>query len=208
METVSVKVGFFHARQDSRCAELMVASVRRHMPGAEIVQWTDDGTPEVAGVDRCERKPWDGTSPMLNKMARLASAGEVLALDTDVIVAGDLRPVFGLPFDVALTWRDGPILDPAGNDLTKIMPFNCGVMWSRSAEYWETCLRWCDINDVSGWYEDQLAVAHVRGFDVLKLHCDNFNYTPLSPDEDVSRRLAIHYKGKRKSWMIDKWGKA
>ena len=204
-----MKVGFFHARQDSRCAELMVASVRRHMQGAEIVQWTDEGTPAVAGVDRCERKAWDGQLPMHHKMMRLAEAdGDVLALDTDVIVNADLRPVFNFRFDVALTWRDGPIYDPNGNDLTKMMPFNCGVMWSRSPEYWATCLRWCEINDLADWYVDQLAVAHVRGFDVLKLHCDNFNYTPLSPDEDVSRRLAIHYKGKRKSWMIDKWGKA
>jgi hypothetical protein len=196
-------VGFLHARQDPVYARLMVASVRRHMPDATIVQWTDYDTPEVEGVDRCERKHWDGRFPMLLKMGFLANTeGDVLALDTDVLVKADLRPVFGFPFDVALTWRDGPIRDPEGNDITKVMPVNCGVMWSRSRTYWQACLRWCDINDVRDWYADQLAVANVRGFDVLRLHCDNFNYTPLRADEDVSSRLAVHYKGKRKEWML------
>lgn len=180
----------------------MVASVRRQMPGSTIVQWTDEQTLEVAGIDRCERKAWDGQAPMHHKMMRLATTeGEILALDTDVLVNADLRPVFSFPFDVALTWREGPIFDPQGNDLTKIMPFNCGVMWSRSRQYWATCLRWCEINELKDWYSDQLAVANIRGFNVLKLHCDNFNYTPKSADEDTSGRWAVHYKGNRKDWM-------
>jgi hypothetical protein len=81
------------------------------------------------------------------------------------------------------------------------MPINCGVMFSRSPAFWHACLEWCSGKDV-GWYADQLAVAAVwKRFNVLRLHCDNFNYTPRSRDEDVSSRYAVHYKGKRKEWM-------
>jgi len=201
-----MKVLFLHARQHDTCAKLMLASVRRHMD-AECIQLSDEDTP---AIDGCEiaRKPW-GDNPMIFKMQHLAEIeGDCLVLDTDVIVQADLSPVFALPFDVALTWRDGPIYDPTGRvDVTKTMPYNCGVMWSRTPQFWRDCLAWCKDKPV-GWYADQLAVAAVsKQYDTLRLHCDNFNYTPLSPSEDVSRRLAIHYKGNRKEWMFNKWGK-
>jgi hypothetical protein len=195
-------VGFLHARQDPKYAKKMIESVKKVLPYVDIVQWTDEDTPQIEGC-RIVRRSWDRRNPMIFKMNFLAEQDEnVLVLDTDVILKADVSSVFALPFDVALTWRDGPIRDPEGNDLTKIMPFNCGVMFSRSSRYWQACLEWCAIHSVDSWYADQLAVANVKGFDVLKLHCDNFNYTPRSQDEDVSGRLAIHYKGKRKEWML------
>lgn len=196
-----MKVAFLHARQDPKFAHFMLASVRRHMPAAELVHLTDEETP---GIDGCRvvRGRWCG-NPMLLKMRHLSDlTGDVLALDTDVIVQADLSPVFYFPFDVALTWRDGPIWDQKGNDLTKIMPINCGVMFSRNPAYWAACLAWCARHDIQDWYADQLAVANVRGFDVLRLHCDNFNHTPLQKADDVSGKYAVHYKGKRKEWML------
>jgi hypothetical protein len=195
-----VIVAFLHARQDPKYAEMMVASVRKHM-ACDIYQLTDIGTEQIAGCT-VVRKSWDGDNPMIFKMLHLADLyGDVLALDTDVIVQADLSPVFGLPFDVALTRRDGPIYDPSGKDVTKAMPYNCGVMFSRLPAFWVRCLAWCEGKRV-GWYADQLAAAEVgKTANVLTLHCDNFNYTPGSAEEDVSSRLAVHYKGQRKAWM-------
>lgn len=195
-------VAFLHAKQDPKYSEAMVRSVRANMD-AHVVQWTDEETPGVEGVDDVKRRPWRHGNPMIYKMEFLREQdSEALILDTDVIVQKDVGSVFSLPFDVALTWRDGPIYDPEGKDLTKIMPINCGVMFHRNPEFWEACLKWCEDKPV-GWYADQLAVAGVwKWFDVLRLHCDNFNYTPKSCDEDVSSRLIVHYKGKRKDWML------
>ena len=193
-------IAFLHARQDPACANKMLAAVHRHMPFARLMQLTDDETPQLPGCTAVRRK-WN-QNPMLFKMDHLASlGGEVLVLDTDVIVQADLSPIFSLPFDLALTWRDGPIFDSSGQDVTIRMPINCGVMWSRKIAFWQDCLDWCEGKKV-GWYADQLAVAAVAPkWDVLRLHADNFNYTPGSDDENVSRRLAVHYKGHRKAWM-------
>lgn len=196
-----MKVAFLHAGQDPKYALKMVASVRRHMD-CEILQLTDGSTQAIEGCVTV-RMPWTDGNPTLFKMRHLAEiSGDVLILDTDVIVQADLSPVFKLPFDVALTWRPGPIWDrELGVDVTKAMPYNCGVMFSRRQQFWHECLDWCDGKEL-GWYADQLAVANVSPYwNTLKLHTDNFNYTPSRQDEDVSRRLVVHYKGARKDWM-------
>ena len=195
-------VAFFHAGQADTYARMAVASVKATMD-CQIVHLTDETTP---GLDGCEviRLPWDGKDPMVFRALHLSRLdGEVLSLDTDIIVQRDLSGVFAWPFDVALTKRDGPIRTPDGFDITKVMPFNGGVVFSRSRQFWREVHQWCENNKAEcGWFVDQMALAGVsRGFDVLTLHCDNFNYTPKSADEDVSRRFAVHYKGHRKDWM-------
>lgn len=198
-----MRVAFLHARQEPTYAAIMVASVQKHMPGVEILQLTDLETPVIDGCEAV-RLPWDGKEPMYFKMQHLARLdGDVLALDTDIIVQADLSPVFALPFEVAFTWRDGPIRGPNGEDITKMMPINCGVMFYRNPTFWTACTDWCRKYQVEHWCADQLAVAHNAIFyDVLRLHCENFNYTPNTRDEDVSKRLVVHYKGDRKRWML------
>jgi hypothetical protein len=83
------------------------------------------------------------------------------------------------------------------------MPINCGVMFTRNPAFWAACLEWCAQHEVTDWYADQLSVAAVhKRWNTLRLHTDNFNYTPLKRHEDVSRRLIVHYKGDRKEWMV------
>lgn len=198
-----MKVAFLHAQQDPKYAQAMVASVKRHMPKAELLQLTDEWTPEIEGC-KAIRRHWDGNDAMIFKMTHLSKLdGEVLALDTDVIVQADVSGLFSMPFDVALTWRDGPIRGPKGEDITKLMPINCGVMFCRNPEFWRACIDFCMVHEIEHWCADQLTVPHVcRGFNTLRLHCDNFNYTPESATEDVSHRLIVHYKGDRKEWML------
>ena len=195
-------VAFLHARQSPRFAELMLQSVRRHMPGVECLQLTDMDTPAIPGCS-VKRLEWDD-AVMIWRMKHLSELDEeVLCLDTDVMVQADLSTVFKFPFDVALTWRDGPIYDGNGTDITKVMPVNCGVMFSRSQFFWRECIDLCKSYDFSGWVADQMAVPAVsKHFNTLRLHCDNFNYTPRH-GEDVSKRLALHFKGQRKEMMLE-----
>ena len=201
-----MKVAFLHARQDPKYANLMLESVRKWMPNVDCLQLTDNDTPALNGCIVI-RRDWVHDNPMIFKMSHLNQlTGDILVLDTDVIVQKCMRDVFKFDFDMALTWRDGPIYDPDGLDLTKIMPYNCGVMFQRSPEFWTECLRWCRGRKV-GWYADQLAVAAIAPhFDILKLHCDNFNYTPKSADEDLSTRHAVHYKGTKRHLMDKRFG--
>lgn len=47
------------------------------------------------------------------------------------------------------------------------------------------------------------AVASVPGYgiNVAKLPCEIFNYTPQAEDEDITQKVALHFKGARRSLM-------
>jgi hypothetical protein len=109
----------------------MVASVRRVVPAARIVQLTDEHTAVIRGVDDMVRMPYtDGAHLMsfrLMQFARLEPC-DAIFLDTDVIVQRDLTPLYERAFDVALTRRGNIGVDPQGVDVAAVMPYNTGVM--------------------------------------------------------------------------------
>src|SRR5688572_17696539 len=123
----ALSVCFLHVGADQAIPSLMVASVKTAMPGAEIVQMTDQATPAVPGVGSMIRQEWDGKKLMVFRLAHLAAfeRGPCVILDTDVIVQRSLAPVFERSFDVALTVRHEAVktLDKTKN-LTPQMPYN------------------------------------------------------------------------------------
>jgi hypothetical protein len=203
-------VAFVHVGEDTSLARIMVASVRRAMPGARLVHLTDESTAGMAGVDEVVRHPYDGTyilSFRLKHLAELAPCDAVF-LDTDVIVQQDLGPVFDMAFDVALTRRENIGTDPNGIDIAAVMPYNAGVMLSRPAgwAFWDNVWRQCQSypDEIRRWWGEQYAlrdIATVAPLRLLELPCDRYNYTPATESEDVSSRAVVHYKGKRKAWM-------
>lgn len=199
-------VGFLHVGDDIRLPAKMIANVRRYMPKADVVHMTDEKTPSLG----CERRelPYDGKL-MTYRLDHLAALpdGELLVLDTDVMVQTDLGEVFAAPFDVALTKREGRIMY-GGKDIVASMPYNTGVMFTRKQAFWRECAELCHQmpEDLQRWWGDQLAVksvADARRYKVIELPCERFNYTPRTQDEDVSDKFAVHYKGQRKDWMLN-----
>ena len=198
-------VAFMSVDESPKYANVMVSALNNAMPGVEIVQLTDMNTPAVDGTTpiRSDRKFDNLTIFRMDHLSRLD--GDVLCIDTDVIVQKDMSPVFAFDFDVALTWRSELIHDPNGVNITILMPFNTGVIFSRNPFFWEEAVRFVIDKDI-GWYSDQIAVASLSNhFNVLKLHCDNFNYTPKNEDDNLSARYAVHYKGKARKFMNIKY---
>ena len=193
---------FRYTKNDHRFVHVMLDSVRRTMPNTDIVHLTDEKTESIDGTITVRRQ-FNHDNPTLFRMECLAELeGELIVLDTDLIVQKDIRPVFTFDFDVALTWRSDKIIDINGVNITALMPYNTGVMFLRNQKFMRECVEFCDGKDF-GWYTDQGAVAEVsKRFNVLKLHCDNFNYTPEKKSEDVSSKYVVHYKGIRKNIIL------
>lgn len=190
-----MRVAFLSVGESPRYAKAMIRSVKRHID-AEVLHLTDDETPPIDGTTTVRMSNTD-TDLTVFRMRHLSMLdGDILCLDSDVLVMRDPSAVFGLQFDVGLTYRDGPVLDPNGVDITKHMPINTGVLFCRNPEFWEACLRKLPDKPL-GFYIDQFIVAAVAKsgrFDVLKLHCDNFNHKPL-PGQDLSTKHIVHFKG-------------
>ena len=186
-------------------AKLMLASVRKFMPDWHIIQFSDVDTHLIEGAD--ERRTLDLLTPRVKTrfacLASLSPTDRVICLDTDVLLKSDIGFIFERsPFDVALTYRDHDVWDPNGINVARVMPYNTGVMFSRSSTFWRECLD--QYPDTDAWYADQLAVKSVADsgrYKVMRLPATKFNFTPASEDA-TDDAFVYHYKGPdKKVWM-------
>ena len=184
----------------------MVKSVRRFYD-CPIVQMSDSKTPEIEGVDEVRRIPFK-LPLMLYRLKHLYSFPheEMLILDTDVIAKRRMPDIWGIDFDIGLTRREqGKLYEGDGADIGEDMPYNTGVMFSRSQQFWEDCFNWLvPRKELHQWYGDQRAVAEVvkRGnYTFAEFKCSDFNWAP-SHAGDTSDAFFWHYKGAvRKKWI-------
>ncbi len=191
-------------------ARKMVASVRKACSDPHIIQMTDMETPGVDGVDEMRRLDIRTPYLMIYKLRHLTRLdGEALVLDTDIIVLKDPAKVFTLPFDMAFTKRDKKIISSStGYKLEDPdMPYNVGVVFSRSQQFWEDALTVCERLDDrhKAWFGDQIAVDAIietRKYNIALLPCFSWNYTPQEEDENMTGRNILHFKGRRKEWML------
>ena len=198
------QVVFLQVGDDIELATLMVKSVQRAIPGMDIVQLSDLASPQVDGTSDIRRRPYNGLLMPFRLEHLAALDGEWISLDTDVLVMADLRPVFEQAFDVALTYRRGPIWCD-GVDITIAMPFNTGVMFSRNPAFWQQAHeRLLHMpKEAHQWWGDQLAVKAIserNSFNVLHLDCEEWNHTPANESSYPPAKV-LHFKGSRKEWM-------
>ena len=185
-------------------AAAMVESLKT-VHRCDVVQMTNLKTPQVQGVDEVVRLPFD--IPLMRyRLKHLANYPhhDMLIVDTDVIAKSAIDDVWECDFDVALTKRpDGHF---GSRDDTPDMPYNTGVMLSRSREFWKECGHWLasESDELQRWYGDQRAVCEIAKrahYTVLELDGDEFNWSPNSR-VDTSPARFWHYKGGiRKKWM-------
>lgn len=208
-----MNVGFYHAgRGDEQPARARIAillqSVRTALSGVPVVHFTDLTTAPIKGVDVVLRRNVLPTATA-RVDAYASVSGEWLFIDSDVIVQADVRHIFEQSFDVALADRRGTerAVD-AGTKCFTSMPYNSGVIFSRSQAFWQAAL--VRIAELSikrqGWMGDQQAMCDVIAsgvFDV-KVLPSTYNYPPHRHNENVSDKAVLHFKGReRKAWMLD-----
>lgn len=192
-------------------ARIMVASVRKMMPGVKVFMVTDKDTPAIEGIEPA-RVSTDGYAEFIPWVCHACSLfdGEVLYLDSDVVVMRDLRPILNVPGDLIVPNRGPKIVDG------HMQPFIFGCVAYRSAAIWE------EIRDrvlkmapkERAWYGSQIAVFEMwmeeqngRGkWQIVSIPRDTYNYTPKDAQEVPDDKWVLHYKGrKRKAWMLERW---
>ncbi len=216
-------VGFLHvetnrksAEMGRRCAEALIQSVEATMPDVAVVQFTDETTPPVAGafeVIRSKRRPM----AIMRFWHQSKVKGDWLFVDTDVVFQSDVRSVFEKKFDIAVTVRDWPHLKRAGG-FSERMPFNAGVVFSRSRKFWGKAYKRLltmpvEFHDFMGHQqvicelvtEKAVKVAYVKG---SRYNCPPYveNGRPGGdPDlsaEMVQKAAILHYKGPERKALL------
>jgi lipopolysaccharide biosynthesis glycosyltransferase len=212
-----MQVGFLYVGPASPIAEIMVASVKKAMPQARIIQMSDSETLKVRGVDQVIRKPQTDDFLMCYRLLHLRDfpPGDTLFLDADVVVQRDVSDLFSGDFDIALTFRDQTDRSLRYSpDVREEMPFNTGVMLAKASgwQFWADAHAYSLTLDAGKkrWYGDQLAIRHVADHSTLNIcqfPCALYNYSPWHIDEDISEKHIVHYKGdNRKLWMLEAAG--
>lgn len=190
-------------------AKLMITSARAVIPDVNIIHMTGPGTTRLPGVDEYIVREPDNQALMEFRIDHYKGyEAHCLFLDPDVIIRKNPFHIFDQSFDVALTKRSGPLI-VAGQDVAGEMPYNTGVIFSRNPKFWWEVHKEMRFmpHDKRNWFGDQVAVAKVAkrwGFGVLELPCEEYNYSPSRADEDLSARTMVHYKGRRKDFLLKK----
>ena len=137
-----LQIGFLYVGPVLPIPQIMVASLKKSMPHARLVQMTDAATLPIPGVDEVIRKPQTDDRFMCYRLLHLRDfpRGNTVFLDVAVVVQRDLAPLFAEEFDIGLTYRDESDrslrLSP---EVRENMPFNTGVMFARASgwPFWE-----------------------------------------------------------------------
>ena len=192
-------------------ADLMIRSVRTTMPGVEIVQLTDMASPKIMGVDAVRRLPSE-PADILRTRHLTQCEGDWLYLDTDIMVQQDMRHVFDQPFDVAVTDREGTLLDGEEDiDFIKDSPHNMGVVFTRSPAFWTAVLEKLLLMTPArqAWMGIQLGACEVIAegrFTTRVLPGLQYNYAAQHGKDRCEEAKIAHYKGPaRKRMMLQRF---
>ena len=186
-----------------RMGSLAAMVAKRTMPDVEVCHLTDNRTDAFDGVDRVIRMERD--CPMaIFRMRHHQASGEWLFIDSDVLVTQDVSDLFYEAFDIAIANRvPGDGSEHAG---FAEMPHNMGVVFSRCPAFWREAEK--ELLKYSlqqqEWMGDQLAVCRLirsNTFNVKKLPGETYNFPPRT--SAMPTAAIVHYKGKRKPWMVE-----
>ena len=215
---------FFHVGNDLTMPTAMVASVKKHNPGAEIIQVTDRETPTVEGVTWAHPTSGDPKHLMLwrtQAFAALQLSQPALYMDTDMLVRRPIYPELLLGDAlIAVTrrtfmreaifnvnQRGHDYFEYAGKTLDEVYPYiGCGTITPDGAAWVALAERYAALPDkFKAWYGDQEVlrdyVNAVPPFVVKYL--PEHQYACL-PEHFASfpHPVIAHYKGNRKAQML------
>lgn len=190
-----MRIGFYLDSLEpvyEKLARIAIAAVRKHMPKAQIWHLTAGMGPELRGVDEELRVDADG--PYTLRRAKVqALISDILLLDVDCIVMGDVSEIWASDCSIALP----EVADP-------FVRYTGAVMFIRDPGFWQGWIRhpiWGREHDVR-----ELLVAFTEWVDawpgkVLRLSQALYEALPANRWDPLAGARIAHYRGPRKHWI-------
>lgn len=195
----------FYGDLEEQIAQVMMASVRNHMPDMILTQLTDAKTKRIKGVDEVLRI--DGKTYPYLLLSHMANCPlPFIRVDYDMIFQGDLSPCLQGDFDIAVNGH--------GDDF--ILQTEFGRMNPLA-----TCV-WAANNGTAHDFAREVRKTHMTSgrdnwlglvtscnevlprYKVKELDGRIYNYCPKEREDRPEDVLVLHYKGNRKQWMFPK----
>ena len=183
-------------------ASQMIDSARSVMPGIKIVHLANHDCPKHPQADEIRRTPEGMEFGMMRMWHFSRLDGEWISADVDLKFLTDVWHVFDDEFDMAAATRAGTKWEKSM--YAEVMPFNNGVLWSRSKDFWRDQLKMYPSLPESWrkWGEQMLFnnLFQSGRYRTKVLPC-TYNYPPADGPEDLSQVHVLHFKGRRKVMM-------
>ena len=202
---MALRVAFlFYGPQQPELAKRMVSSVREHMPNAVITQLTDTRSRALDFVDEVRRI--DGTNYGYLVYKHMATLPEpFIRLDYDMLIQGDLSYVLGEDTDLAFNTHSDPTV--VNSQWGQKYPW-ASCLWAARAHAQDFAESFRGIHILSG-RDDWLGLVpsvneaiEASPYAIKTLDGQIYNYTPKNREDKPKEALVIHYKGRRKAWML------
>src|SRR5690606_6368100 len=183
-------------------AQVMISSVREHMPNAIVTQLTDMRSGRVPGVDEVRRM--EGKTYPYILFKHMADVPEpFIRVDYDMIFQGDITHILEGDHDLAFNLHSDPeVLATWGKDY----PF-ATCIWgaNRGKEFVEDFRKRhleSGRDDWMGLIPSVNETIRSGKYKIRSLPGEIYNYTPKDRNDRPKGALVIHFKGTRKSWML------
>jgi len=216
-----LRAAFLQAGADIRFAAILVKSIRTYHPRAEIVQCSDEASPQVPGVDEVIRGGSARGRLMMFRtslFARVAVTQPTLFLDTDMICIGtvELEAALGAhsvavctrefdrggPFNI--NFRGMMMTEHAGKTLGEVYPYLGCATIVHNAPFWADCVAAYDVlpQKYREWYGDQEVIR-----DLVRAGRHTFAELPESvfaclPERANEKAKILHYKGEQRKGLM------
>ncbi len=213
---------------NEKCIDIFFRSAKLYHPKCECVVLTDQKTkfnlPQDIKIVRCKvSSDQPAKSRLLAQIEYIKKAkkdSHLVFLDYDMIVQGDLLPVFEKDFDVAVTFRMHPVPINGGvlivyagreKEAVSFLEKALKIFEKKYSEYnlWGGAQR--SISDAAGF----LDVSHLKeemievdGVKILLLPAGTYNFIIGGDDRFLDyhpEKVILHFKGRRKKSMITYW---
>lgn len=190
---------FFGETQEA-IAQVMIASVRQHMPNVIVTQLTDAKTKKVKGVDEVRRI--DGKLYGYLLMRHMAECPlPFIRADYDMIFQGDITNVLTGEYDMAFNLH--------GDDRVLHMPFGkqypiASSIWGANTHNFARDVRKVHTQNArDDWMDLVISTNEVaKDYRINLLDGQIYNYCPKDREDKPESALVLHYKGLRKHWML------
>lgn len=176
------------------------------------------------------RNPLEPGAPMMfnrlasqiNYVKQYGASTNLVTLDSDILVNGDVEDLFEEDFDIGLTYRlrdDMPInwgvMFISCRNPEKVIAFLEKILAVYRANYFTSEDFWCDqyalmdVIDRERFASRESDWLNIEGVKIKLLPCDVYNHSPENEAQEFTQPLVnekiIHFKGNRKRFVEDYW---
>lgn len=216
---------FLHVGSDDLAPTLLVGSIRKHLPDADIVQCSDEDTRAIEGVTRVHRCSGDTGNLMsfrLSSFGALGLAEPAAYIDTDMLMVRAIDPgkvvgdgdvavcerSFGRSDLINISFKGMDLSEYTNKTFGEIYPYLACFTAVRDHAFWRSC--WEELQALPEkfryWYGDQEAIRNVAGSGAYRVRTAPervYGCLPEHAERSGAPRL-LHFKGpNRKAAMLD-----